>query len=329
MPSSTNTRTTVRHAQDHSLLPPQASMREGKLPCKRRLSDLTPEERTKYAKAAQEMFGDDDTHGNHKDAIDEPGVYRVLSLRGLGPLVVFEDAQAGPGGRLWDASVALARYVAESSAESFAGVSVVEIGAGTGAPGMVAALRGATVTLTDRPRMACLLGRNCAFINQAIALGCGAKHSDKRGHARYAALEWGGSVARLVRQCGADDGSLPVLPCHVVLASDVVGCGDHSLFPPLIKTLCDLTSSRYNGENPDATQRCTPRILMSYRKRAQHEQQFFELMLKHFTLVQTTKIEIGAEASDFEACDDGVQGASPIEIFEYHPIMDNVHTSNC
>ena len=86
-------------------------------------------------------------------AADAPGQFRVLQLPFAGgpkALAVYEDASAGPGGRVWDASVALSRYLAanvDASSEVCAR-SVVEVGAGAGAPGMTAALMGGVVTLT-------------------------------------------------------------------------------------------------------------------------------------------------------------------------------------
>ena len=57
----------------------------------------------------------------------------------------------------------------------------------------------------------------------------------------------------------------PVLPAALVLASDVVGCGDATLFPPLVKTLCDLCA----GGAP---------VLMSYKWRDGFEAEFFQQM---------------------------------------------------
>jgi hypothetical protein len=65
-------------------------------------------------------------------------------------LTVFEDpAGAGPGGAVWDAAVVLAQYVTSLGA-ALRGARVLELGAGTGVPGLAAARLGADVTLTDR-----------------------------------------------------------------------------------------------------------------------------------------------------------------------------------
>jgi hypothetical protein len=210
-------------------------------------------------------------------SLDRPGEYRVIKVPFAGveeprPLLIYEDVNAGPGGRVWNSSVAMCQYLAtRPNPAEMVGASVVEIGAGTGAPGMVAALMGSAVTLTDRARMATLLNRNAALVNQAIACGCsvvaaddddevgedgrgaaggdgtaamvrtgndgGPKQRRQFGYARFAVLEWGGSISRLTKQCPTPEAEwgVPVLPVDLILASDVVGCGDATLFPPLIK----------------------------------------------------------------------------------------------
>ncbi|HHW40175.1 MAG TPA: methyltransferase domain-containing protein [Syntrophomonadaceae bacterium] len=62
---------------------------------------------------------------------------------------------------LWPASRGLARYIWEEV--DFAGAAVLELGAGLGLPGLVAALKGGRVTLTDyKPEALELAGRNAA-----------------------------------------------------------------------------------------------------------------------------------------------------------------------
>lgn len=83
----------------------------------------------------------------------------------VGILNVEEDVHsAGPGGCVWDAAVALAQYVATefSHADGLRGKRVLELGAGTGVPGLAAARLGADVVLTDRARALELLRRNVA-----------------------------------------------------------------------------------------------------------------------------------------------------------------------
>jgi hypothetical protein len=66
-------------------------------------------------------------------------------------LTVYEDpCGAGPGGAVWDAAVVLAQYVHSLGSTALRGAAVIELGAGTGLPGIAAARLGADVTLTDR-----------------------------------------------------------------------------------------------------------------------------------------------------------------------------------
>ena len=91
-------------------------------------------------------------------------------------LTLYEDpVGAGPGGAVWDAAVVLAQYV-QSLGAALRGAAVVELGAGTGLPGLAAARLGARVTLTDRERALPLLRMNA----EANALDVAVE-----------ALEWG------------------------------------------------------------------------------------------------------------------------------------------
>ena len=129
-------------------------------------------------------------------------------------LRLFEDpVGAGPGGAVWDAAVVLAQYV-QSLGAALRGAAVIELGAGTGLPGLAAAKLGARVTLTDRERALPLLRMNA----EANALDIAVE-----------ALEWG-----VPRRPGGG------APFALVLAADVV-CHDESL-APLLATLRELTA---------------------------------------------------------------------------------------
>ena len=241
-------------------------------------------------------------------------------------MAVYEDASAGPGGRVWDASVALAQYLAANvdAASEIRGRSIIEVGAGAGAPGMVAALMGGIVTLTDRPRVGPLMSRNAMFCNQAIAWGCSVvdtnadaaasnglstdsaasagNSSCQQGGVRVAIFEWGGAIKRLSQQCLHPPA---VLPCSLVIASDVVGCGDQSLFPSLVKTFRDLTGHSNGTLNASgvptpgstnisdsASSQPSPRIIMSYKYRADFESEFFEQMSAFFDRTELSTISV-------------------------------------
>jgi predicted nicotinamide N-methyase len=105
---------------------------------------------------------------------------------------------------LWPSAIALARHVAVSPAIRD-GDSVVEIGCGTGLPGIVAGRRGARVTFTD-------------YMDEALQL---AEHNwklNQPAEARFSRLDW------------RSPATLP--PADVVLASDVAY--EQRAFQPLL-----------------------------------------------------------------------------------------------
>ena len=83
-----------------------------------------------------------------------------------------DEGRALPYGvALWSAAIALAHEVATRPAE-FRGKSVLELGAGTGLPGVVAASLGASVVQTDRHELALHLCRLNAERNGAAVAEC-------------------------------------------------------------------------------------------------------------------------------------------------------------
>lgn len=79
------------------------------------------------------------------------------------------DGKAPYGVVLWPAALALAHEIATRAAE-FRGRSVLELGAGTGLPGLVAAGAGARVVQTDRHELALAIGRLNAERNGATGI---------------------------------------------------------------------------------------------------------------------------------------------------------------
>jgi predicted nicotinamide N-methyase len=145
-----------------------------------------------------------------------PLVVQLPEVEGVEPphaLTIFEDpAGSGPGGALWDAAVVLAQHL---HSLTLRGARVLELGAGTGLPGLAAARLGAHVTLTDRPRALPLLRRNAEHNGLAVTV---------------LELEWG---------CTPPEWSqAQTPPFQLVLGADVV-CHDESM-APLIATLRQL-----------------------------------------------------------------------------------------
>ncbi|NWH69107.1 MT21D methyltransferase, partial [Geococcyx californianus] len=87
------------------------------------------------------------------------GAVRELELR-AGPALRLEQRWAGgEGSVVWDAALVLAKFL-ESGARPLARRRVLELGAGTGAAGIVAAALGANVTVTDLEELQELLAAN-------------------------------------------------------------------------------------------------------------------------------------------------------------------------
>ena len=75
----------------------------------------------------------------------QPTAQRIF--RPWGPegahLEVAEDINVGPGGRVWDGAQILAGFLATNAGTLVRGKRILELGAGTGLPGLVCALSGA------------------------------------------------------------------------------------------------------------------------------------------------------------------------------------------
>ncbi|WOL05382.1 protein N-lysine methyltransferase METTL21A isoform X2 [Canna indica] len=110
------------------------------------------------------------------------------------------------GAVMWDSGIVLGKFLEhafDSGTLSLHGKRVVELGAGCGLVGCIAALLGADVILTDLPDRLKLLKKNVD-----VNVGEG----NKRGSARVTELEWGDDL---------DDEFFDPVP-DIVLGSDVV-----------------------------------------------------------------------------------------------------------
>lgn len=173
-------------------------------------------------------------------------------LRNGSSLRFIADRTCGHGGIVWDAAVVLAETV-QRSASAVAPLRVLELGAGCGLPGLVAAAGcGAHVILSDRPALVPLLQAN----------------ADRAA----ADLRQGGSIQCVALNFGQRLQRLPAMarpPYDLVLASDILGCADEGAFEGILKTLADVfAASATSGGRP-----CT--VLMAYRPRAPWESAFF------------------------------------------------------
>ena len=107
---------------------------------------------------------------------------RVVTVAGRA-FTVLENPSLGPGGSLWDGGVALARHLAALA--SLQGKSLLELGAGVGLPGIVAAATGASpVYITDRAHVVPLTAANVEANVLSRAGGvCGAEVAGGAGGA--------------------------------------------------------------------------------------------------------------------------------------------------
>ncbi|KLO15218.1 hypothetical protein SCHPADRAFT_278584 [Schizopora paradoxa] len=158
------------------------------------------------------------------------------------------DPSPGCGGIAWPAGEVLAKYLAGKGPDNLNGKAIVELGSGTGLVGLVAALLGARVYITD----------------QLPLLPAMEKNTDLNGlqnRVNVVEYNWGGDIP---------DG----LPDRIdyVLAADCVYF--EPAFPLLVKTLCDL-----NG-------RGQPEFFFCYKKRRKADKRFFAQLKKYFTWQQ-------------------------------------------
>mmetsp|Transcript_51029 Transcript_51029/g.119730 ORF Transcript_51029/g.119730 Transcript_51029/m.119730 type:complete len:216 (+) Transcript_51029:2-649(+) len=129
-----------------------------------------------------------------------------------------EDWECGLGGTIWEGGRLLAEYVASAYFEDgfWQGKRTVELGAGTGLPGLVAASLGAEVSLTDMEISVPLLQRNIDANQELLGGRCKAEE-----------LDWGKTPT---------SGFSP--PLDVVLAADVVY--EPAVVPRFVECLSEL-----------------------------------------------------------------------------------------
>jgi len=121
------------------------------------------------------------------------------------------------------------RYGGGESENGMTGMHVVELGAGTGLPGLVCASLGASVLLTDNnPGVLRLLEMNV--------------DANLKGGASVAALEWGPDAAARLNS------TLPEAP-HLIVASECAYC--ESAIAPLAVTILDLAAPAADPDGPD------------------------------------------------------------------------------
>ncbi|XP_075685996.1 protein N-lysine methyltransferase METTL21A [Rhinoderma darwinii] len=157
--------------------------------------------------------------------------------------------ELGVAAVVWDAAVVLCMYL-EAGGVNLQGRSVVELGAGTGLVGIVAALQGANVTVTDRDLAMEFLKSN---VHDNLP-----KELEHRMSVKP--LNWGIGLEHFSH-------------FDVILGADIIYLEE--TFHDLLKTLIHLCS--------DHTV-----ILLSCRLRYQRDHDFLAMMRNHFTVDQVT-----------------------------------------
>ncbi|XP_027729707.1 protein N-lysine methyltransferase METTL21A isoform X2 [Vombatus ursinus] len=155
--------------------------------------------------------------------------------------------QLGVAAVVWDAAVVLCTYL-ETGAFNLQGCSAVELGAGTGLVGIVAALLGAHVTITDRKIALEFLKSN---VQANLPL-------DIQPKAVVKELTWGKNL-----------GTFSPGEFDLILGADIIYLEE--TFVDLLHTLEHLCSDRAI-------------ILLSCRIRYERDHNFLKMLAKHFTV---------------------------------------------
>ncbi|KAJ6567171.1 putative methyltransferase-domain-containing protein [Mycena vulgaris] len=168
-----------------------------------------------------------------------------LSFPGADTTIIVDlalDAEPGCGGVAWPAGEVLAQYLVKQGPNSLQGKNILELGSGTGLVGLVAAMLGGTVWLTDQAPLLSIMRGNVA-INKLSPLCV------------VAELNWGEPIPADIPRP------------DLILAADCVYF--EPAFPLLVQTLCDLVSA-------------DTEVLFCYKKRRKADKRFFALLKKKF-----------------------------------------------
>ncbi|KAJ7507453.1 putative methyltransferase-domain-containing protein [Mycena galericulata] len=152
------------------------------------------------------------------------------------------DASPGCGGVAWPAGEVLAHYLVKQGPTALQGKNVLELGAGTGLVGLIAAILGGTVYLTDQAPLLNIM-RDNVVINKLSSCCI------------VTELNWGEPIPADIPRP------------DIILAADCVYF--EPAFPLLVQTLGDLVDG--NTE-----------VLFCYKKRRKADKRFFALLKKKF-----------------------------------------------
>ncbi|KAM4664437.1 protein N-lysine methyltransferase METTL21D [Discoglossus pictus] len=181
---------------------------------------------------------------------EQDGVFiRELSLANGTELRIRQLSSGDVGCVVWDAAIVLSKYLESPEGPRLEGRAVLELGAGTGIVGIMAATLGANVAVTDLEDLQELMKTNIKDNAHLISGSCQAK-----------VLKWGEEISEFLPS-----------PDYILMADCIYY--EESL-EPLLKTLTDIAGSKT----------C---VLCCYEQRTmgknpQIERKFFELLKADF-----------------------------------------------
>ncbi|MEE6492313.1 hypothetical protein FKM82_016543 [Ascaphus truei] len=225
-----------------------------------------------------------------------PGIFtRELPLCGDGAaLRIGQRTLGGVGCVVWDAAIVLAKFLEsrESGGQRLRGSAVLELGAGTGIVGIMAATLGANVTITDLEELQDLMKINIDSNLHLITGSCQAK-----------VLKWGEGAAE----------SQP-LPDYILMADCIYY--EESL-EPLVNTLTDLAG-------PETC------ILCCYEQRTmgrnpQIENKYFELLQMDFHF---EKIPLDKHDEEYRSEDIHILQIHKKKMKQQHPLASQRRAQN-
>eukprot|EP00039_Didymoeca_costata_P006021 m.86877 g.86877 ORF g.86877 m.86877 type:complete len:441 (-) comp13075_c0_seq8:86-1408(-) len=142
-------------------------------------------------------FGKTSPHGSSQVARSRPdllarSIYTIKNFQIVccEKMQLLDPDSPGLGQVVWDAGLVLAAYIAETFGsnvveKSLKGCNIIELGAGPGLPGIVAACCGAKTVLTDQPPLVDEICAPNAEANRTLV-----ERSKKGGSIQFAELAW-------------------------------------------------------------------------------------------------------------------------------------------
>lgn len=233
----------------------------------------------------------------------------LVKLGGDEPLALRLRSDAATGGRLWSSSVALASFLRQECSEQVQGVSLLELGAGAGLPGLVAARCGARVTLSDH----CSAVLDQLRMNAALAFGCGASECNvQQNHTppEILRLDWEQVASGEVGPMDLAGTTTTSPPFQYVVAADV------TYWPPMFNALlATLLAFCGPGTRCYIAERKRLRALFEEDFLEDFTSRYFQVRELPFRLNSTESSQVTVEG-DAMTADELEQAAQFVRIYE-------------